>query len=250
MAVYITGDTHGDFTRLGPDTYPELNALTKDDYVIICGDFGGVWDGGKEEQEKLDWLRGRPFTTLFLDGNHENFDLLKTCHAVRWHGGAARLIRGSVLHLTRGQIYELDGRSFFVMGGAASHDISDGILDPDEPHFISHIRKLENQGAFYYRINHLSWWADELPNDREYQTALQNLELANWQVDFVLTHCAPASIQKQLTDGSHKPDRLTDFLEDIYRKLQFSCWFCGHYHCNVGLEQNFVCLYDNLIKLL
>lgn len=50
--------------------------MTKDDYVIICGDFGGVWDEGKMETVLLDWLDSKSFTTLFVDGNHENFDRL------------------------------------------------------------------------------------------------------------------------------------------------------------------------------
>ena len=49
--------------------------MTKEDYVIICGDFGGVWNKeveNKEEKHLLDWLEEKPFTTLFVDGNHEN----------------------------------------------------------------------------------------------------------------------------------------------------------------------------------
>ena len=41
MAVYVTGDTHGDWmNRLKTDSFPEQKEMTKDDYVIICGDFG------------------------------------------------------------------------------------------------------------------------------------------------------------------------------------------------------------------
>ena len=66
MAIYITGDTHGDFTRFKEELFPEQANMTKDDYVMICGDFGGVWDGSEEEQRWLDWLEERPFTTLFI----------------------------------------------------------------------------------------------------------------------------------------------------------------------------------------
>ena len=46
MAIYITGDTHGefDFRKLTTEYFPEGANHTKNDYVIICGDFGGVWD--------------------------------------------------------------------------------------------------------------------------------------------------------------------------------------------------------------
>ena len=74
MAIFITGDTHGDFSRLLPAAFHEQRDLTKEDYLIICGDFGSVWDGGDAEQQWLDWLETRSFTTLFVSGNHENFD--------------------------------------------------------------------------------------------------------------------------------------------------------------------------------
>lgn len=100
--------------------------MTKEDYVIICGDFGGVWNKeveNKEEKHLLDWLEEKPFTTLFVDGNHENFDRLYSYPVELWHGGKVHKIRPSVIHLMRGQIYEIDGKSFFTFGGASSHDI-------------------------------------------------------------------------------------------------------------------------------
>ena len=53
--------------------------MTKNDVVIICGDFGGIWDTDKNsafEGHWLKWLDEKPFTTLFIDGNHENFDII------------------------------------------------------------------------------------------------------------------------------------------------------------------------------
>ena len=75
--IYITGDTHADFSRFNIENFPIQSDMTKNDYVIICGDFGGVWSFEEEssyEKEILDWLDSRNFTTLFVDGNHENFD--------------------------------------------------------------------------------------------------------------------------------------------------------------------------------
>ena len=60
--IYATGDTHGTFERFREEYFPEQSTMTKDDYVIICGDFGGVWDGGKQENKRLDWLEQLPFT--------------------------------------------------------------------------------------------------------------------------------------------------------------------------------------------
>lgn len=76
MAIYITGDTHGGFQRFGSKYFPQQKEMSREDCVIITGDFGGLWDGSPKDQYWLDWLEEKPFTTLFVDGNHENFDLL------------------------------------------------------------------------------------------------------------------------------------------------------------------------------
>lgn len=84
--IYITGDTHGSFSRrLNVKNFPEQKEMTKDDYVIICGDFGGVWDIGwesKSEKHWLDWFEERNYTLLFIDGNHENFDRLRVANVM------------------------------------------------------------------------------------------------------------------------------------------------------------------------
>lgn len=82
--VYLTGDTHGDLDRF---KHGKLRWLGKRDTVVVLGDFGFVWDGSKEEQKKLDWLRKRPYTLLFLDGSHENYDLLKQYPTEERFGG-------------------------------------------------------------------------------------------------------------------------------------------------------------------
>ena len=93
MAIYITGDTHGDFQRFGSKYFPQQKEMSRGDYVVIAGDFGGLWDGSQKDQYWLDWLNKKPFTTLFVDGNHENFDLLILVFRTlpRKHGGSERV---------------------------------------------------------------------------------------------------------------------------------------------------------------
>ena len=77
--IYITGNTHSDFSRFTEENFQIQSEMTKDDYIIICGDFGGVWTFEEEssrEKELLDWLGNKNFTTLFVDGNHENYTRL------------------------------------------------------------------------------------------------------------------------------------------------------------------------------
>ena len=248
MSIFITGDVHGDFSRFKKEVFFEQTELTKEDYVIITGDFGGVWDNSPEEQRQLDWLEARPFTTLFVSGNHENFDLLAKLPVEKWHGGTVLRVCPSVIHLMRGQVYDIGGKKFFTMGGASSHDISGGILEPDDPKFRQKRKRLEISGALY-RVNHRSWWAAELPSDAEYQTAQANLEANGWQVDYIITHCCPTSIQNDLSGGSYKADHLTDFLDEVAQKCQFKHWFHGHYHDNRVLQDKFVLLYEQIIEL-
>lgn len=68
--IYITGDTHGalSMNRLNSDNFPQGKELTKDDYVIICGDFGLVWNNNGEDYWWRRWLDNKPWTTLFVDG--------------------------------------------------------------------------------------------------------------------------------------------------------------------------------------
>ena len=136
--IYVTGDCHQNFERFNASIFPEQNDMTKDDYVIICGDFGGVWNKDEESKEEtmlMDWLDCKSFTTLFVDGNHENFDRLYEYPVEEWHGGKVHKIRPSVIHLMRGQVFDIEGASFFTFGGATSHDIDGGILEPDDPDF-------------------------------------------------------------------------------------------------------------------
>ena len=133
--IYITGDTHAEFKhRFNMENFPEQTEMTKDDYVIICGDFGGVWDAGgesKDEKYWLDWFEGRSYTLLFVDGNHENFDRLNGYPVKEWCGGKVHELRPHVLHLMRGQVFEIDGKKIFTFGGASSHDITGGILEKE-----------------------------------------------------------------------------------------------------------------------
>lgn len=245
--IYITGDTHGDFHRFNTHNFPQQRQMGRGDYVIVTGDHGGVWDGSDSDRYWLDWLNAKPFTTLFVDGNHENFDLLNALPQKLWHGGKVHETRPNVLHLMRGQVFEIDGVTFFTLGGAASHDIRDGILDPASPGFEQEYW-LKRQTRQMFRVKGVSWWQEELPSEEEYGEAVRNLEKANWRVDCVLTHCAPTSILKKL-DVSYSPDRLTDFLEMVRGRCQFDYWFLGHYHQNRVVDDRFIIQWEQMVEL-
>lgn len=248
MAIFITGDTHGDFSRFKQAVFYEQENLTKNDFIIVCGDFGGVWDNSAEEKAALDWLNSLSFTTLFVCGNHENFDLLNSYKVEAWKGGMVHKIRPSVIHLMRGQAYTIEGKRFFTMGGASSHDISDGILEPFDPLLDRKRKRLDRDHALY-RINHISWWKEELPSDEEYSNAIRTLDENNWSFDFIVTHCCPLSVQTAFAGSSYMSDHLIDFFEEISKKCRFKRWFFGHYHDDRDVLDKYTLLYQQIIQI-
>ncbi len=250
--IYITGDTHGDFSRFEMGNFPRQKDMTRDDHVIICGDFGGVWNESREQAAALDCLNDRPFTTLFLDGNHENYDLLAAYPEDDWHGGKVQFIREHVIHLMRGQVYEIDGQTFFTMGGAACHDIQNGVINAEDGDYEAKVLEIKQRRRFY-RINHMSWWEQELPSDSEINEAAATLCEYGKKVDYVLSHCAPASLQKKIQavigDDTHPENALTTFLQWVYDECGFKHWYCGHYHRPIRVNDRFEVLYRPIVSL-
>lgn len=251
--IYVTGDTHSEVTRFSSDNFPEQKEMTKDDYVIILGDFGLVWEETESKYEKywLDWLEDKPFTTLFIDGNHENFNRLETYKSEAWKGGRIQRIRPSVIHLKRGYVFSLQGLRFFAFGGARSHDIDDGILNADDPR----IKQWGPPGhRKLYRVLNKSWWTQEMPSEKERTRGIKNLEKKKFDVDFIITHDLPTStyqlIAKLCGGFEPHPDELEDYLETIKRKTKYDKWFSGHYHYNINIDNKEEVLYGQIRRIV
>ena len=223
--IYITGDIHGDIDihKLTTQNFPQQRTMTKDDYLIICGDFGLLWDDSPSEHYWLRWLSEKPFTTLWIDGNHENFDMLKKIPCRYKFDGVVQEVTPSVFHLMRGYVYTIDNLRFFTMGGATSHD------------------KM-------YRREHYSWWQEELPSSADIVRAWETLKMANWNVDYVITHCAPTTIVNQIST-LHTPEEFTDCLDIISQSITFKHWYFGHYHIDKSFDDIFTAVYNNIRKL-
>ena len=253
--IFVTGDCHGTFNKLNSANFPVQRQMTKDDIVIICGDFGAVWSNPEDEQDKywLDWLEEKNFTTVFCDGNHENFDMLNNnFEVVDFHGGKAHKIRDSIYHLMRGEIFVFEGLKFFVFGGAVSHDIPDGVLSRDDfkndEDFKRTVKQWERQGKLF-RINHETWWKEELPSDEEYENAEKNLASVNYKVDYVISHSAPQSVVNLVYKGE-EPNRLTLWFEEIAKKLNFEMWYFGHYHQEVFCIVSYTLLHYAIERII
>lgn len=251
--VYITGDCHADFYKFSTHRFADQKDMTTNDFVIVCGDFG-IWEDNPTERWWLDWLAEKRFTVLFVDGNHENFDrLYSEFDVVDFHGGKAHKIRNNIYHLMRGHVFNLCGKKFFAFGGASSHDIEDGILDRDD--FKSKYELIKEYNRRIYRgemirINHISWWKEELPSQEEMDFGVKTLEDNGNKVDFIVSHCCPQEIASIISLGSYKPDVLTSYFNKIANTVEFSKWFFGHYHNNTQVMNNFVMLYDQIERVV
>ena len=251
--VYVTGDCHGDFGRFSKKAFPEQKDLSRDDIVIVCGDFG-LWEDDANERYWLDWLSEKPFFITFVDGNHENFDRIYSneFEVSDFCGGKVHKIRDNVLHLMRGHIFTFDNNKFFCMGGASSHDIRDGIFDTDNysgaEEAIAEYEKWVSQGR-QFRVNHLSWWKEEMPSKSEIDFGMESLERCNYEVDYVISHCLPQSVAS--TAGYMSPDPLTNYFDHlIYNGLSFKRWYCGHYHTERSIWGKFIIKYWNFERVI
>lgn len=239
MALYVTGDLHGgnEIWKLDAFAQDEGRALTKDDYVIVCGDFG-LAEGAPalglgEDPDSADlhaywlrWLDEQPWTTLFVDGNHERFDLLGKLPEEAWRGGRVRRLAPSVLHLMRGCVFDVGGAAVFAMGGASSHD-----------------RDARTEGV--------DWWPEELPGFDEMDQAEAALDRAGWKVDYVVTHAQPQRVaaEAMLPRHPHTQDRLTSWLAWVDERLAYKHWYSGHLHVDKRVGERHTVVFSQVIRL-
>jgi len=228
--IFITGDIHGDMDlfRFSSKRFPQGTSLTKDDYVIIAGDFGLLWSNIPDNRElyNIKWLKNKPWTTLFVDGNHENFSRLNNLPTQEIFGGTVGVVEESVYHLKRGQIYTICGKKFFCFGGALSWDIK-------------------------YRTLGISYWEEEVPNCAEMDFGLRTLESAQYNVDYIVTHTLPKSLIPILGFSKNPDDKIDptiSYLDHIANCATFKNWYFGHMHVNKKLGK-FHALFEDIVEI-
>lgn len=227
--IYLSGDTHGSIDLQKVIDFFEnetlLMPLTKKDYLIILGDSGICWDDGRNDAWVKKHLQELPVTTLWIDGNHENFALLEEYPQQKWHGGSVHVIKPDILHLMRGCCFEIDGRIFWVFGGGFSIDQA-------------------------YRTPAISWWPREMPSMQEYQRGMDSLKACSYQVDYILTHTAPLAVVKQLVpDVLPGEEVLQQYLQNVAEQADFSGWYFGHWHMDITVDGKYHGLMEEIVRL-
>lgn len=219
--VYVTGDTHGEQGRFLYNDSVIDKTLSATDHLLVCGDFGYIFSDDEKEHTFLDFLATKKYRILFVDGNHENFDSLESYDTEEWCGGKVHIIRKDevgnpkVIHLMRGQIFEIDGERYFTFGGGYSFDRG--------------VRDLRGE---LIRIPHETWWEQEMPSDQEMKEGIENLARYGNCVDYIISHAAPERINflfhKWNIDNPEAP--LNNYLQWVYDNVSFKHWYFGHHH--------------------
>lgn len=225
--IICTGDLHGELSRLIKLNTILVNQLNKDDILIVLGDFGMIWNEATM-MKKLEAIGRLPFTVAFLDGNHENFNLLKrTERIIEWNGARAGLLPYNIIHLLRGEIYEINNKRIGVCGGADSVDK-------------------------WWRTEGTSWWADEQITEQDYNNFKTNLGTNN-KIDIMLSHDCPTEIlpivklYSGVNDGAITNSQKQ--LQKINTIADISKWYFGHWHIDLPIDNKFQCLYYNIKEI-
>lgn len=219
--IYVTGDTHGDYSRFKD---PAIKKLKRGDTLIICGDFGFFWDNSRKERSIIKKLTKKGYTIAFLDGCHENFDILEKYPVSDWNGGKARVISDNLIHLMRGQIYTIEDKKIFTFGGGHSQD-------------------------FDFRRNSQNWWKREKPSHEEIIKAIENLKLNDNSLDYVITHEPPVSLKDCLNVDVLQRLEVHALFEDIIKTCTYQKWFFGKCHIDKHIPIKFFAVFNNVIPL-
>jgi hypothetical protein len=226
--IYLTGDIHGhhSINKLASSNWPQGKSLTKKDYLIILGDFGLIWKNEPDANELYwtEWLSDKPWTTLVVPGNHENYDRIYDLEIIQKYGAPIRKYNNSIFLMERGEIYNIDNTTIFNMGGAHSIDRSDRILNK-------------------------SWWESEIPSQQEFENGLNNLEKIGWKVDYILGHTTSNyAINNMFTPTWILNDITAKFFDIVTKQTEFKKFYFGHWHQDKSFE-NYRALYHNIIQL-
>ena len=204
--IYVTGAVNGNQCLWETCVAPMLK---EGDTVICTGDFGiGSFNGcPMTEKQFFDYLSKKKYTILFVDGEKENYRKLRRHCVSRWNGGWVHRIRPNIIHLMRGEVYEIEGKRLFAFGGAASVETP-------------------------FRVPGKNWWSEELPSKREYANAYRNLRRCNYRVDYIITHTCPKRTLNCMPlwrTATTEELPLMDFFDELRMMVRYKRWYFGHF---------------------
>jgi len=117
--IYITGDTHRDFSRL------DKMEFNKDDLLIILGDAGINYCLNGEDNKFKEYLKKYNVKMFCIRGNHEERpENISTYKEINMFGGKVFIEEDFpyLVFAKDGEEYNIDGKRLLVIGGAYSVD--------------------------------------------------------------------------------------------------------------------------------
>lgn len=223
--VYITGDMHGELERLYDKNFRKLKS---GDVLIVCGDFGYIFNGDKTERKVIDYLATRRFVTAFVDGTHDNMDKINRARTTYWHGGMVHRIKGNLIHLMRGQIFEIEGNKFFTFGGGESTDKD-------------------------MRLESGKWWREEEPTPLEMAEGAEKLDEVGCKVDYIITHEPPSLVKSAILlrrGDNDRVNKLNGYFEEIAKACDFKNWYFGSLHEDRLITPRHTCVFKKMHPIL
>lgn len=210
--VIITGDTHGEFSRI--IDFCEEYETALNDVMVILGDSGINYYLDERDTVLKEKLSDLHVTLFCVYGNHEERpENIPGYEERKWRGGVVYYEPEYpyLLFARDGEVYELEGKSVLVVGGAYS-------IDRD-----------------YRLANGLPWYESEQPDAAIKHRVEERLDKAGWKVDCVFSHTVPLSYIPRHAFLSNvdqnRVDRSTEqWLDGIEKKLDYQRWYAGHFH--------------------
>lgn len=223
--IYLLSDLHGgEYSMDGLKEY--LSIAGDDDLLIITGDIMMRFDGSVENCKFTEYFLSIDKNIAFIDGNHENFDHLEAFREEEWCGGVVHRINDHIVHLKRGYIFDIKGKSFFVMGGCPSSS------------------KWKEMGLWDYR---------ESPSADEIKFGMDNLKKHGNKVDYILSHkykfdCIFPYQWKNSGKENYEYtlQGISDYIDD---NVEFKRWYSGHLHRIHIWDDKHHVVYDKLTML-
>lgn len=210
--IYITGDTHGKFGRV--EVFCQKMKTTKDDTLIILGDAGFNFYGNWSDEYRKKLINDCPIRVFCIHGNHEIRPQNIPTYVEGTFCGGKVLYEPDypdILFGIDGEVYDFDGLSSIVIGGAYSVD------------------------KFYRLSRGYGWWRDEQPSDEIKAKVEATLAERGNKIDVILSHTTPLKYEPvevflSFIDQSTVDKSTEEWLDKLEEKVEYKKWYSAHYH--------------------
>lgn len=223
MHVLVTGDVHGDILLL----LEMVRSIENDEMLFVTGDFGLFWFDINSNSDKYtilnNMLESKNAYIVFVDGNHENHNFINRTEISEFCGAKCHKLLPRVIHIMRGEIVNIDGIKIFCFGGAYSVDR-------------------------FWREKNKTYFEEELPNENEYDSGLNNLINADFKVDYIITHTCQRRLVKKLGQRHKAIEeiKLQNYIQWIVDNVEYKKHYFGHWHMDKKISESDIAIFNNI----